>query len=106
MCRSLCLLSVTLFLASRVGLIYGALDNCNTIRLPPPRSQHNIHKCDFFACGDGTLLLWQFIALLICGLWAGAWTYAIFKITSKFTAIRVSESGENIGLDLECHGEM
>lgn len=56
--------------------------------------------------GRGSLLLWQCIAVLTSGLWAGAWTFVIFKVTSKFTAIRISERGECVGLDLECHGEM
>ena len=52
------------------------------------------------------MLLWQFIAIVSSAAWAASWTFVIFKVTSKFTPIRISERGEVIGLDLECHGEM
>lgn len=58
------------------------------------------------ACGDGTLLLWQFIAVVASSAWACFWTVVIFKVTSKLTPIRASEHGELIGLDLDGHGEM
>lgn len=56
--------------------------------------------------GDGTLLLWQFIAIIASSAWACFWTMVIFKVTSKLTPIRASEHGELIGLDLDGHGEM
>ena len=45
-------------------------------------------------------------AIVSSAAWAASWTFVIFKVTSKFTPIRISERGEVIGLDLECHGEM
>jgi ammonia channel protein AmtB len=44
--------------------------------------------------------------VLASSLWACFWTFAILKFTAKFTPIRVSDHGEIIGLDLDCHGEM
>jgi hypothetical protein len=58
------------------------------------------------AGGGGTLLLWQFVAVLVCCIWACFWTFAILKFTAKFTPIRASEACEAAGLDIECHGEM
>jgi ammonia channel protein AmtB len=76
------------------------------IQIAVARISHRFALPNVFACGGGALLLWQFIAIVSSAAWAAAWTFVIFKVTSKFTPIRISERGEVIGLDLECHGEM
>ena len=102
---------VTFASGINIGLIYGTNNffplfpqwNYATayfISPPPPPPPHLLPG------GDGTLLLWQIIAVLTCSAWAGVFTFIIFKITAKFTPIRASDHGEMRGLDLDCHGEM
>jgi ammonium transporter, Amt family len=55
--------------------------------------------------GNGKLLLWQFIALLVCAAYSFVLSYGILKLVDKVVGLRVSEDKENIGLDLTQHSE-
>ena len=70
------------------------------------QNRFSFHELTDSACGGGSLLLWQTIAIVTCSAWACVWTFLIFKFTAMLTAIRVSDLSESVGLDLECHGEM
>jgi Amt family ammonium transporter len=55
--------------------------------------------------GNGTLLGWQVVAVLVSGAWAGAWTVAILRGIEVFIQIRVDEPAELNGLDQADHDE-
>jgi len=55
--------------------------------------------------GSGWLLLRQLLALAVCAAYSFAISYGLLKLVDKFIGLRVSEDGENIGLDLTQHRE-
>ncbi len=55
--------------------------------------------------GKFDLILAQTIAILVIGIYSFAATWVILKITNSITPLRVSERGEEIGLDLSQHDE-
>ncbi len=58
-----------------------------------------------FISGSFHLLGEQILAILICISLSAAFSYAIFKIISLFTSLRVEEEVEFEGLDKKIHGE-
>lgn len=51
--------------------------------------------------------LWiQLLAVVVCIVYTGVFTYGIFKFVDRFVGIRVSEQDEAMGLDLSQHNEM
>lgn len=55
--------------------------------------------------GKYDLILAQTIAILVIGIYSFAATWGILKLTNAITPLRVSERGEEIGLDLSQHDE-
>jgi Amt family ammonium transporter len=55
--------------------------------------------------GNAKLLLWQFIAVLVCAAYSFVLSYGLLKLVDKVVGLRVSEEKENIGLDLTQHSE-
>jgi Amt family ammonium transporter len=55
--------------------------------------------------GNAKLLLWQFVALLVCAAYSFILSYGLLKLVDKVVGLRVSEDRENIGLDLTQHSE-
>jgi ammonium transporter, Amt family len=55
--------------------------------------------------GNAKLLLWQFVALLVCAAYSFVVSYGLLKLVDKVVGLRVSEDKENIGLDLTQHSE-
>ena len=55
--------------------------------------------------GNGRLLLWQFVALVVCAAYSFVLSYGLLKLVDKVVGLRVSEENEGIGLDLTQHSE-
>ena len=55
--------------------------------------------------GNGKLLLWQFVALVVCAAYSFILSYGLLKLVDKVVGLRVSEENEGIGLDLTQHSE-
>ncbi|TQR61106.1 ammonium transporter [Campylobacter troglodytis] len=58
-----------------------------------------------FISGSASLLIEQILAIVICISLSAVISYAIFKIISLFTSLRVEEEVESQGLDRKIHGE-
>lgn len=52
----------------------------------------------------GSLIAMQVIGIIACAVWAFGVTYIIFKIVDRFLPLRISESDEQIGLNISEHG--
>jgi Amt family ammonium transporter len=55
--------------------------------------------------GNAKLLLWQFVAVVVCAAYSFVLSYGLLKLIDKVVGLRVSEDKENIGLDLTQHSE-
>jgi ammonium transporter, Amt family len=55
--------------------------------------------------GDPTFFVKQVVAVLFSSVWAFVFTYAMLRIIDVFTAVKVDEMSEEIGLDESIHGE-
>jgi Amt family ammonium transporter len=55
--------------------------------------------------GNAKLLLLQFVALIACAAYSFVLSYGLLKLVDRVVGLRVSEDGENIGLDLTQHRE-
>jgi Amt family ammonium transporter len=55
--------------------------------------------------GDPSFFMKQVVAVLFSSLWAFVFTYAMLRIIDMFTAVKVDEMSEEIGLDESIHGE-
>jgi ankyrin repeat protein len=58
-----------------------------------------------FYGGDGTLLGYQILAVLIMIAWAAFFTWVTMKIIQQLTGLDISADEEKLGLDLSHHGE-
>jgi Amt family ammonium transporter len=55
--------------------------------------------------GDPTFLLKQVTAAVFSSVWAFTFTYAMLRIIDMFTAVKVTEETEEVGLDEAQLGE-
>jgi len=55
--------------------------------------------------GNGKLLLWQFVALVVCAAYSFVLSFGLLKLIDKVVGLRVTEEKEGIGLDLTQHSE-
>jgi Amt family ammonium transporter len=55
--------------------------------------------------GDPSFFMKQVVAVLFSSVWAFVFTYAMLRIIDMFTAVKVDEMSEEIGLDESIHGE-
>jgi len=55
--------------------------------------------------GETSLLITQFVAVLVIGVYSYAMTYLILKLTQQISPLRVSLEDEILGLDISQHGE-
>jgi Amt family ammonium transporter len=55
--------------------------------------------------GGGTLLLYQFIAVVGSFAYSFVVSYGLLKLVDRVIGLRVSADSENIGLDLTQHSE-
>lgn len=58
-----------------------------------------------FFGGDGELLLWQFIALVVIIPWTAFWTFALLLFLDYTIGVNISAEVEHEGLDMAEHGE-
>ena len=65
----------------------------------------NDDNMGIFYGGNGKLLGWQLFAVIIVSLWSGLFTYITLKIISLITNLDISPETEEIGLDINNHGE-
>jgi Amt family ammonium transporter len=47
----------------------------------------------------------QLVAATVCSLWAFVFTYGFLWLINKITKVKVDEHAEEVGLDIELHGE-
>jgi Amt family ammonium transporter len=55
--------------------------------------------------GDAKQLLWQVIAALVAPAYAFGMTFVMLKVLGAFMPLRVSDTQESLGLDIQEHGE-
>jgi Amt family ammonium transporter len=67
--------------------------------------QFNPEGANGLLYGDPTFLLKQVTAVVFSSVWAFSFTYAMLRIIDGFTAVKVTEQSEEIGLDESQLGE-
>jgi ammonium transporter, Amt family len=68
-------------------------------------SAWNPNGADGLLRGNPAFLGKQFTAALVCSAWAFVFTYAALYLINLVTRVKVDESAEERGLDIELHGE-